>query len=100
MSRDNEFARSVARSEDAIRELIEAKVAAGEADSGWMLALILMKLLPLARELVKSSNAIEVKLTELATAIAPDEKYVSVVSALRELGGEIERASRKRRGVS
>ena len=83
----------------AIYEILNTKLSAGDADSGWMLALIGMKLLPLAAEIAGSIaqaagllGEIERGLRRIDTALAPDLAGQSLSERLREIGSAIEHA--------
>jgi hypothetical protein len=68
-----------------ISKLISSKIAAEDADSGWVVAWTMLRVLPVLKELAQGLGAIN-------EAIAPDDKNApSIVDALREIRTTLEK---------
>lgn len=75
-----------------IARLIEGKVTAEETDSGWMIALLLMRALPIMKEMAS-------KLDDLKLAIAEhDVAHTSLSERLTRIAVAIDNASRSKEG--
>jgi hypothetical protein len=61
---------------EALNELINGKLAADEADSGWVVALIMVQVLPVLKQIAGTLEVIN-------KGIAPDEAGRSVAGELR-----------------
>jgi hypothetical protein len=69
---------------EQLTKLIADKVTAEDADSGWVVAMLMLQFLPLLKDGV-------VALREIAEAIAPDIRGANVADAIGAIAGAIDK---------
>jgi hypothetical protein len=68
--------------DEALNKIIQDKIATGEADSGWVVALLLLRVTPVLKEIADNFKIID-------SALAPDLKGYSISEKLADVANAL-----------